>query len=211
MVNAPILANKTLAMIVGPTSVGKSTVMREAVRQDPEFSYVRAFTTRPPRAGETTTYSHISHEEAAALQSNGQALTYVVHPTSGVVYGTTVESYTTKYNLLDTLANSVAAYQSLPFGQTLTISMTAPGNAWEQWFHKRYPVTSDEARQRLAEAKLSIKWSLQQPGMVWLVNELDDVAGTAARLIAICRGQSQGTTSPLYAESMLQSIDTLLS
>lgn len=199
-------------MVVGPTSIGKSTVMHEAARQDPDFTYVRAFTTRPQRAGEAmVTYDHITEEQAKALKASGQALTYIIHPTSGYIYGTTLASYQSEFNLMDTLSGSVEAYKALPFGRTITLSLTAPSNAWEHWFRIRYPVTNEEARQRLAEAKLSIKWSLQQPDMVWLLNELDDVAGTAARLVGLCRGTHTEAHTSVYAEDMLKTIDILLS
>jgi guanylate kinase len=210
--DASLFTDKTLVMIVGPTAIGKSTLMNEAIRQDQAFSRVKSFTTRPPRSDDDPNhYFYFSSEDLSSRIDAKKIITDAVFPTTGFHYGTIAESFQNEYNLLDTLANSVDTYKALPFKRKITFSVTAPGNAWEQWFQKRYPVITDEARQRLAEAKLSLKWSLRQPDMLWLVNELDDVSTTAHHLIAVSRGQAQGLREPLYANSMLQTIDTLLS
>ena len=186
MTDTTQIADKTLIMIVGPTSMGKTTLMAAAAELDPEFSYVISFTTRTARAGEDT-YRFITRTEASELRDSGQAITFVNHPTTGDYYGTTIESYTTPYNLLDALSGTVAQYRGLGFKSTVTISLYAEVAEWKAWFLKRYPEPTLEAQKRLDEARSSLAWSLRDSETCWLFNH-GDPTDVARRLIEIARG-----------------------
>lgn len=164
------LSEKLLVMMVGPSAIGKSTLMNEIVKNHDDFAYVEAFTTRLARPNEQTHYTFIDKKEALHLQQTGQALTYVEHPTTHAIYGTTLESYPARYNLLDTLSGSVRMYRALPFKRTVTIAVTAPSEQWQKWFLIRYPAATEEAKKRLNEATLSIHWALNDPETQWIVN-----------------------------------------
>jgi len=188
-----VLADKTLAMIVGPTAIGKSTLMREVVRLDSRFSYVQTFTTRPPRTDEESSYLHLSEAEAKSLKKQGKAMTWIEHPTTHFIYGTTAESFQTQYNLLDTLSGTVEMYRTLPFRTTTTVSLTAPTEQWRSQFLTRHPSESDDALKRLEEAKISIEWSLAQTeNHVWLNNPKGKLQHTAQRLIDIVTQERDG-------------------
>lgn len=203
------LSKKTLVMIVGPAAIGKSTLMNEIVRQKPEsYGYVKSFTTRSRRPGETTHYDFISREKALSLNQSGKTITYLDHPTTHDLYGTTAASYTAPTNLLDTLSGSVEGYRKLPFARTVTISVTTPAAQWKQWFLARYPEPSDEALKRLAEAKQSITWSLQDQETLWLIND-SSIEHVAARCIDIINAEHTTDGGAAYAKSMLGSTDTL--
>lgn len=193
------LSEKTLVMLVAPSAMGKSTVMQAATQLDPDFSYVRSFTTRPPRLGEET-YTFLDTAQVKSLRARGEAITYTVFPTTGFIYGTTLESYQSKYNLLDTLANSVDQYRALQFEKTITMTLTAPVERWQTWFLARYPEESDEAYKRLEEAKLSIKWSLNDPETLWLVNNdtPEDVAKSLIKeVLRVTSDRADPTTGPV--------------
>ena len=203
------LSHKTLVMIVGPSAIGKSTLMNEIVRQNPvTYGYVKSFTTRARRPGETAHYDFISKDDALSLDRAGKTVTYFEHPTTHDLYGTTAASYVAPYNLLDTLSGSVKGYRNLPFVETRTISLTAPAEQWKQWFLARYPEPSDEATKRLAEAKQSITWSLQDPETRWLIND-DTIENVAARFTDIISNRQAGDNGVTYATNMLKSIDTM--
>lgn len=202
------LSDKILIMIVGPSAIGKSTIMTAATELRDDFSYVRAFTTRTERPGDQGTYDYISKEEAEALQANGRAVTYVTFPTTGMIYGTTVKSYQTRYNLLDTLANSVETYRRLPFERTVTISLTTRADTWQQWFLARYPEPTDDAQKRLEEAKLSISWSLAQDhDHHWLINQPEHTRDVAQALIQITTDATEATETPTHPHDILELID----
>lgn len=201
------LKDKTLVMVVGPSAIGKSTLMNEAVRQHRDFSYVRSFTTREKRTGEASHYKFIGREKALELQTGGQTVTYFEHPTTHDIYGTTVASFPNHYNLLDTLSGSVLGYRGLPFKRTVTISLTAPPEQWRQWFLSRYPEPSDEANKRLSEAVLSINWSLKDQQTYWLNNPRDQVTETAKKLTHFVIEQPPRGVSPEEPHAILGLIE----
>ncbi|MGB3946275.1 MAG: hypothetical protein WBK76_05595 [Candidatus Saccharimonadales bacterium] len=184
-------------MIVGPAAIGKSTLMHTAAKLDDRFGYVRSFTTRPDRGDGQTTYRHITNDEADQIKSSGEAITFLEHPTTGVIYGTDSASYAAEINLLDTLASSVEMYRPLPFQRTITISLTADPDDWETWLRARYPVASEERKKRLAEAVLSIDWSLEQRNQsYWLINRQNDITRTAQQLISLVDRQGSRPAPP---------------
>ena len=203
------LSQKTLVMLVGPSCIGKSTLMNEVTRQNPEaYGYVNSFTTRSQRQGEVTHYNFISKEEALSLHDAGQTITYFEHPTTHDRYGTTIASYTSPINLLDTLSGSVKGYRDLPFKKTITISLTTSPEKWREWFLERYPAPSDEATKRLAEAKQSIRWSLDDAETLWLIND-DTIETVATRCADIIVGLRSSDDGRPCAENILGLIDTL--
>lgn len=207
------LSNKTLVMIVGPTAVGKSTLMHEVARLDSRFGYVRSFTTRPERDGEASTYRHMSEHAATRLYDEGKTVTFFRHPTTQVIYGTTAESYGHEFNLLDTLSGSVELYRSLPFERTITISLTTDPDEWLEWIQNRFPNPSEERTKRLREAIASIEWSLSQAGdHYWVVNQPNDLQKSARRIIDIVSGRSiDGTPQPPEAAKLRERAKSLLS
>lgn len=200
------LGDKTLVMIVGPSAIGKSTLMNEMVRLDDDFAYVRSFKTRAPRPGEQSNYDFIDRQAAEDLLSTGQAVTYFEHPTTHDIYGTTGDSYPGRFNLLDTLSGSVDGYRKLPFADTVTISLTAPVDEWRQWFIDRYPTASPEAEKRLAEAALSITWSLEDDQVHWITNTAGNITETAAAAISLTLDPPAVPSIPEEPRAMLELI-----
>lgn len=206
------LTDKVLVMIIGPTAIGKSTVMHEVTRSDSDFSYARSFTTRPQRSGESPTYRHISLREAESLRDSGAAYTYLTHPTTGTVYGTDALTFVNAYTVLDTLSDTVDMYRSLPFARTVAISLTTDPEQWEDWLLQRFPTPSKDRDQRLREARQSVLWSLgQSSGHSWVSNRPGKPALAAAEIIRIARTSREAPQAPAEAEKMLQTIDRLLS
>lgn len=203
-----MLSNKTLIMLVGPSAMGKSTILNTAVQQDPRFTRVRSFTTRKPRPNdEPDQYFYVSFDELEQLQQAGEVVTSVEFPTTGQMYGTLQTSYGGEYCLLDTLSNSVDLYRALPFKQTATLSVTTPVDMWHEWFLQRFPKLSDEAQRRLDEATISINWSLAQTvNHGWLIND-----GTpqyaAQKLIAMFLHGLPSDDGANNAQAILQRIE----
>lgn len=206
------LRSKLLVMIVGPTAVGKSTIMHTVAEMDERFGYVSSFVTRPPRKGEISTYRHITRQEARQLHDERRTVTYFEHPTTGVIYGTTADSYTHEYNLLDTLSGSVGLYRSIPFARSVTISLTADPDEWQVWLDSRFPVPSEERTKRLREALTSIEWSLsQQDDHAWVVNRPGESSIAARRIIGLAVDPRHESSAPPEATMLLERVKSLLS
>jgi len=184
------LQDKTLIILVGPTAIGKSTLMNKVIRLHPEFGRVTGFTTRGPRPNdEPGQYRYLIKEEVERKIANNELVQYAIFPTTKQIYGTEILDYVKTYNIKDILANAVDSFRLLPFQKTITISLTAPAQEWRKWFLSRYPKPSDEAMKRLEEAKLSIEWSLSDTETYWLENLPDHLANTAQALIDIAIDQ----------------------
>ena len=202
------LAEKSLIMIVGPSAVGKSAVMSEVVRRNPSFGRVTSFTTRRPRSDEEAgTYRYISREEAETLIRKSKTVQYAIHPTTNMIYGSTLNDYPNKYNMLDTLSSAVIELESLPFKQTMVISITTPADQWRDRFLARYPGPSDEALKRLEEARQSIEWSLAHPKIYWLSNPQGGLPQVAAQLIELAKYPERHTSVPPEPHAILELIE----
>lgn len=208
-----VIADKHLVMLIGPTAVGKSTVMNAVVAQDNEFKRVLGFTTRPPRSNdEPGQYRYMSHQTVEELIAAGQVLQHVVNPANGHVYGTTGADYPGRYNVKDTLSRAVADFRQLPFESTRVISLTVPAGPWHQWLDMRYPEPSTERTMRLREAKESIEWSLQQTAShTWLINQPGRENDVAKSLIDMVRGGESQYSVPQEAQKLLRLVNDLLS
>ena len=78
-----------LTVIAGPTAVGKGTVVKHLIQENPEILLSVSATTRSPRAGEVdgVDYFFVSHEQFDEMIANGELLEYaVVHQNNK--YGT---------------------------------------------------------------------------------------------------------------------------
>lgn len=202
------LRDKTLIMLVGPSAIGKSTLMNEVVSIRSDFGRTTGFTTRDPRPNdEPGQYRYLTKDDVQKKIAQKSLIQYAVFPTTGQIYGTETIDYPSKYNLKDILANAVADFRALPFARTVTISLAAPAEQWQQWFLARYPKPSQEAKMRLEEAKLSIEWSLQDEQTHWLINSEQHLKSAAAQLVNIATHDINPATPPNEPHDMLELIE----
>lgn len=201
------LKDRTLIMLIGPSAIGKSTLMNKIIQLHPEFGRVTGFTTRSPRPNdEPGQYRYLSEKEVEQKIARNELVQYATFPITRQIYGTEIIDYHAVYNIKDILANAVPDFRALPFKKTIAISLTAPASQWREWFLSRYPVPSEEAKKRLEEAKLSINWSLNDPDTYWLENSTDQLTNTAQKLIDIVLNRPQRTT-PKTPRAMLELIE----
>lgn len=217
------LHNKSLIMLVGPAAVGKSFVMNYIVAHAPEFRRVPVLTTREARPDDepgmfryqphtdSTLHTILDQIEAREL------VEYVIHPTSGRLYGTTIEDFPGEYNLLATLSDIVDYFRRLPFKQTYVIGLTTDLGTWQQWFEARYPHSSDERSKRLHEALLSLTWLLaseRQSYITWVKNSPDTSEKAAQTIMTLVkqgdihsdpRAQQAAHDMRAWAEEMVSS------
>ncbi len=80
--------NGKLVLVIGPSGVGKSVILKALRQRHPEIVFPRSATTRPPRVGEgSDLYRFVSDEEFDGLIERGELLEWaVVH--GGARYGT---------------------------------------------------------------------------------------------------------------------------
>jgi guanylate kinase len=208
-----LLSDKTLVMIVGPTSVGKSSLMNEVVTLNPDYARVSGFTTRQRRSNdEPGLYRYVNESEAQAIIASPDLIQYAINPANNKLYGTTTMGYPGRVNLQDTLSGAVAFYTSVPFKRHVVISLCAEPDAWTDWLNARYPGSGIERRNRLKEAVASIEWSLaQSDDHLWLVNRRNELPKTARQLISLVDDHAAQGPAPIEATNLLKAAKTLLS
>jgi guanylate kinase len=187
------LAEKSLLLIVAPTSMGKSTVIRRVTEIDDRFGIVGSFTTRDPRADENgKQFTYIPHTDAGLEHlfkriRQQELVQYIIHPTTKHIYGTDISHYPKPYNLLDFIYNSIDGIRKLPFKESPVISIATEPSQWAYWFNQRFPEGNPERHKRLDEAIMCFRWLLAQPipAVHWVVNGegmLDQAAGEVVRI-----------------------------
>lgn len=209
------LADKTFIMFVSPVAVGKSFLMNHIVETEPEFSRVPVFTTREAREDdEPGMFHYIPHDNAHLDKiltqiERGEVVQYVVHPTTGNIYGSTLKDHANLFNMLPTLSGTVDLLRKLPFKKVVVIGLAAKPKIWKQRVDSRYPNRSAERAKRLSEARTSLDWLLSSPHVKWVDNTSSDVSATRQFVVNIVKYNKDGNPAAHeYAEAMHNVLET---
>jgi guanylate kinase len=183
----------TIVPIIGPFAVGKTTLIGEVESRYTDFGHSQGFTTRERRQGEDPdTYRFL---EENRLNLNGilndmyerDFVQVAVHPASRVIYGSSPEDYQSPFTMLDTLSNSMKDIKRTGFGDVKPIGLVAPFLNWQSRLDERVKqISSTEFKNRMVEAKHSLRWLLDQgPDFPWLVNADGQLCETADKLVGV--------------------------
>ena len=78
---------RKILVLAGPSAVGKTTVVKELLTQNPKFEYIRSATTRAPRGdGHDSEYIYLTECEFRKRIADGGMLEYTEY--CGNYYGT---------------------------------------------------------------------------------------------------------------------------
>jgi guanylate kinase len=207
------LGRKVMVPIVGPTAVGKSTLMEQICELEPaSFHRVQSFTTRDQRLGEPDdAYRFLKHTQATldTLQTkveNGELVQIARHSKTGYLYGSELLDYPATYNVLDTLSTEVDTLRQLPFGYSTAIALTTDPESWTEWFMARYRHDPDvnDAEKRLDEAYQSLQWSRDDRDIMWAMNYPHDKQQGAKEIIAMAQGGTGSNRGARAAGVLMQ-------
>ncbi|HEX8182668.1 MAG TPA: hypothetical protein VF575_03640 [Candidatus Saccharimonadales bacterium] len=158
-----------LVAMVAPFAVGKSTISKTICDIDTDFSRVRCFTTRSIRPTEGEDAYDFRGNSTDALRKiateikEGQIVQYVVHPTTGDVYGSHADQYATRYCLLEALPGSIPQLEDLPFKSLAKICLAVEPGVWKERVQERLIIgDEDNIKKRLQEGISNIEWALGQ-------------------------------------------------
>lgn len=187
-----------LVMIVGPAAVGKTSVIQTIANLDHEFAPVSVFTTRDPRHDDDPNlfryYDHTDEgvSELLARINRGDMVNIAIHPTTGHLYGTELEDYRGRYNVLATLANGVKQLNNLPFKTKTIIGLTTEPDTWTKWFDEREMPDRSTREKRLAEAVMALDEELFNiPSITFVSNIEGDRERAASTIIDIAKAPDQ--------------------
>jgi guanylate kinase len=199
------LGAKTMVAVVGPSSVGKTSLIQEIVSNNTDdFHAVQTLTTRPPSPRDDNgSMRYLPHNQEGFDQlrtkmAQGELVQAKIHDTTGYIYATELSDYPKPYNLLATLATEVHKFRRLPFGYIATIGVAAdPRFAWKPWLLERFAdSTPAEVNKRLAEARISLDWLLNDAETMWVENRPGEAAlqYTANEIVRLVRGSDDKTS-----------------
>jgi guanylate kinase len=172
------LKEVTFVAVVGPTAVGKSTLIHAAVANDSLVNMVKTHTTRPPRPGEQHGHE-LYFETHLRMDSKIKAGEYVqyVRTSLGDIYATEGGDYfTSGASLMPTFASAIANFRSLSFKQVRTIYIVPPNmSVWQARLAERN-FAVDILRSRMQEAEESMRFALNDSNIYFIINNNKNLA-----------------------------------
>jgi guanylate kinase len=192
MSNSSLKTPGKLFLILGPSGVGKGTIIEILKKKFPQFIFPTSVTTREKRPNETEgdVYYFISKEEFEQKIKNQELLEYaLVHKNS--YYGTL------KSEILKPLAEGksvvrevdmqgvISIKEILPKEQVITIFITAPNlETLIKRIEKRGKLPTEEIKKRMESAKKELSYSEVCDHIVYsLDNQIDDCVAEVVSII----------------------------
>ena len=168
-----------LSCFVAPSRTGKSRLISEiaALAQPGDnVGEVNTITTRARRPGEDpdgyrTADEGITHEWMLDNIARHKLINFKLFET-GDIYGTDRHSYTARHNMLPTIAESVPALAQVAFKTMHIIYIVRPVDEWREHLHGN--LSDPKFLGRIIEAKKSLEFARNTPGLIHVVNYDDD-------------------------------------
>lgn len=175
MTLAPVIA------IVGPSGVGKDSVMEALEAQAPGVRRVRRVITRP--AGEQgEDFDRVSVAEFQQMEQAGAfALSWPAH---GLFYGIPAEILRQRQGanaVLVNLSRSVLLQAQKVFGDLIVISLTADAGVLARRLSERARESADEQTRRLCRAKVALPDGLNRVIQIDNSGALEDTVAEILR------------------------------
>ncbi len=138
-----------LIAIVGPSGVGKDTVMRELLKNSSEFSLVKRVITRPVQ---TSNEDHFV-VDVESFRSNVDCGAFILNwQAHGLHYGITFDAVQPLFkgqNMLVNLSRKILEVANSVFEDFLVVNLTAPKNVLESRITARGRETSEHINDRV--------------------------------------------------------------
>ncbi|MCA9328763.1 hypothetical protein KC959_03255 [Candidatus Saccharibacteria bacterium] len=166
------LSQVDLLAIVGPTGVGKTTIINQL-----KMPAVKSDVTRDMRPDEKNNQNYrFRHDYENILQEikTGQFAQFVVSD-SGDFYGTHIDEYPKQgWCAMAIFATAIPSFRQLGFRKVLPIYVMPPG--YVEWMRRVGAQRDTDISDRIAEAITSIKTAVQDPEYTFILNDNLDFA-----------------------------------
>lgn len=181
------LAGVRLMAIMGPSAVGKTTIMEMAEKKSPLLHMVSNNTSRAVRPGEKqgAEFSFMTKEQMVEGIKHGAFVQVVMNPW-GDLYGTRLQDYFLgKVGLLAIISSAIPTFRKLFPDLKIAFIVPSSYEAWMQHFLAREASEEDKTK-RLQEASTSIGFALADKGARFVLN--DELDKAVDRLIQVAEG-----------------------
>ncbi len=173
------IANLDLTIVVGPTSVGKTSIMEQS-----GIAYVPSDVTREPRKDERNGVEYNFRDDYDQLWrelNSGEFVQYVVSETG--FYGTKSSSYPgTGPCTMAVYANAVEKFKAMGFRNLRAVYILPP--TFQEWMKRAEGHHDSDLMIRMREAKESMEIALSSSDYYFVINEDLEQATETFKLIA---------------------------
>jgi guanylate kinase len=200
------IGNLSLVMVIGPSGVGKTSVIERL-----NLKYVPSDTTRAARPGEkegVDFYFLNNYQKIISDLKNGQFVQVAVD-SGGDLKATRSSSYPDSGTIVMAIVTDVVPImRSLGFRQSISTFITPP--IYEEWMRrlKSHRLTKEQLSKRLAEAKRSLEFALTDEQMHFIL--ADEVELAVKQVEDLVKGKTDAErekTARKAAEEMLKGIN----
>jgi len=161
------LSRLRLIAVVGPTGVGKSTIIDKS-----GIPLVLSDMTRPPRVGEKDGVDvnfRSDYETLLNEVKNGEFVQFLVGHTSEF-YGTKIDSYPTGGVCAAAIVSTALdVFSNLGFESMEIIYILPP--SFDEWMQRTLMHDDPDFMKRLVEAQESLEYAISQANVKFIVNE----------------------------------------
>lgn len=168
------LTGLDVVVVVGPTGVGKTTLIDAAVAQDPAVRLIPSDMSRHPRPGERDSIdcNFRSREEMLAYKERGEYVNVAQGLNGGDIYATHPNSFPREgIGIMPLFSDVVPEFRALPFGSLKVLYVLPPSwTIWQERMNTR-DFTSEQRQRRLEEARQSLEFALRDTEVLFLVND----------------------------------------
>ncbi len=173
------LASVDLFVLVGPTGVGKTTIIEKLA-----LPYVMSDVTRVPREGEKDGHEYYFRNDyydiLEEIKAGAYAQFLVAH--SGEFYGTRGSSYPLSGPAsIAIVAGALPAFRALGFRKVVPIYILPP--SYVEWLRRIGRGRSGDLDARMAEARESLPMAMADPTYNFVLNDNLDLAMSEVKTI----------------------------
>lgn len=176
--------------VVGPSAVGKSTLMARAAAQDHRLTMILTQTSRSLRPEEKDGVDiHSRTKEDMLARIARREYVQVAPALLGDVYATGPEDYPAEgIGIMAVLADALPVFRALPFKSLQVIFVVPPSRERWQSQLKMHRFDPEKLAKRVAEAKQSFTFALGSPDAHFVIN--DEVTLAVSDFIALATGDA---------------------
>jgi len=175
------LSQIDLVAIVGPTGVGKTTLMKKL-----DIPLVKSDVTRERRSDEKKSDSYVFRTDYLGVMEDFKAGNYVQYVVSETneFYGTRIESYPSKGPCtMAIVAAAIPSFKKLNFKSITQIYLMPPG--YVEWMRRIGTMRTKDIRERINEAAGSVKMGILDENYHFVLNDdLDTAVSDVKKIIA---------------------------
>ncbi|MEI7632220.1 MAG: hypothetical protein WCJ60_02770 [bacterium] len=168
-----------LIALVGPTGVGKTTIIEKL-----EINYVKSDTTRPRREFERDGHEYNFRSDYFTILEEIKSGLYVqfLVSNSDEFYGTRLDSYPKEgAATMAIMASAIPKFRSLGFSSVIPIYILPPG--YVEWMHRIGTGRSMDLEARMREAADSLPTALSDTNYRFVLNDDLELAVSEIKII----------------------------